>query len=486
MNETAAVSPEQVPHPITNRVGGVFMHVSNMERSVNWYHRLFAMPERSSVTDKVHALAMQGNHGFVLDQHGYDRKLAPKDRPLLMFDSPDVHAAYRFIQSIGIAPEWSIEEYPGMAFFTFRDPDGNLLMVCGKPGNREESGGEPGNALPGSAGVKVPVRYDGGGCELVVTPASYHASLTREGLELTGRAYTEDVYAAPLRIEANVRIESGCLRLLYGKHGCLTFNYGPSSANGTGEEFYVRHPAADKEIGFVGKGTIPSGEWVRLSWTIQERAMAVRVNGELFHEQEGYFGSLIGKAGIGCDNAKITVKSFVVEALNEEETLPRLTVTRNGAPVDELIPDASCYPLMTGDGLWLTHNEQWGNARTRNSYPVPFAAETVVRSDTNSVVLYGGTSARVKFHPDGSLSFLDPVTREEIWSEGAGAGAGALGGGFSSVRWVMEPGRTYVYVDGELRFEREGDYAACRFAFGIGADIGSAAVVRSFRIETMA
>ncbi|PYI51834.1 VOC family protein [Paenibacillus flagellatus] len=475
MSETTTTAREKSGHPITNRVGGVFMHVSNMERSVNWYHKLFGMPERSSVTDKVHALAMQGQ-GLVLDQHGYDRKLAPKDRPMLMFDSPDVHAAYRYLQQIGVAPESRIEEYPGMAFFTFRDPDGNLLMVCGKPGSRDGLGGDG----PGTADAKQePLRYDGGGCELVVKDSAYYADATREGLTLTGRAFTESAFAVPLRIETSVRLEGGCLRLLYGKHGSLTFNYGPSSANGTGEEFYVRHPAVDKDFGYVDKGAIPVGEWVRLSWTIRERTMEVRVDGRLFHEQEGYYGNLISKAGIGCDNGRITMKSFVVEALSEEETAPRLPVSRNGTAADELVPDAACHPVMTADGLWLGYNEEWGCARTNAAYSAPFAVEAVVRSDTNSVVLYGGSSARVKFHPDGSLSFLDPVTKEELWAEGKGR----LSGRFATVRWVVDDDRTTVSVDGDCRFEREGDYSGCRFAIGLGADVGSAVVVRSMEVE---
>ncbi|TMV51609.1 VOC family protein [Paenibacillus mesophilus] len=474
MSDTTAVQPAKPVHPIVNKVGGVFMHVSNMERSVNWYHKLFGMPERSSVTDKVHALKMQGGYDFVLDQHGYDRKLAPKDRPILMFDSPDVHAAFRFIQQIGITPVWRIEEYPGMAFFTFRDPDGNLLMVCGKPGSKEEK-----EEAKADTGAAEPVRYDGGGCQLIVRDSAYYSANTREGLELTGGAVTELTFATPLRIETTVKIEGGCLRLKYGKHGGLTFNYGPSANNGAGEEFYVRHPAVNKDFSYLDKGAIPVREWVRVSWTIQERSMEVHVNGELFHVQQGYFGNLVSKAGIGCDNGKITVKSFVVEPLSKEETMPRLAVLREGMEADELVPDISCFPQLTGEGLWLAYNEEWGSARTTGVYSTPFTVEAVVCSDTNSVVLYGGTSARAKFHQDGSFSFLDPITKEEIWAEGKGK----LGDGFSTVQWRMEADRTTVSVDGELRFERAGDYADCRFAIGVGADIGSAVVVKSIAMK---
>ncbi|MDF2660159.1 MAG: hypothetical protein K0Q94_2950 [Paenibacillus sp.] len=477
MSELKTAGTEPRIHPIRNKMGGVFMHVSNMERSVNWYHKLFGMPERSSVTDKVHALAMEGGTGFVLDQHGYDRKLAPADRPMLMLDSPDVHAAYRFLQEIGVKLDSRIEEYPNMAFFTFRDPDNNLLMVCGKPGGKD---GSEDSSPEASGSGKQADRYDGGGCRLSVSDSSYYGAVTPEGLKLTGRAHTDDAYAVPLRIETKVRIDDGCLRLHYGKRGSLTFNYGPSANNGVGSEFYVGHPIADKQFAYIDKGAVPTGEWVRLEWTVAERYMEVRVNGRLFHSQEGYFGSIVSKAGIGCDNGRITVQSFFVESLSEQDTVPTLPMLVDGNRSDELVPDASCYPQVTGEGLWLSYNEEWGSARSGSEYAVPYKLEAVVRSDTNSVVLYGGASGRVKFHPDGSLSYIDPVTRQESWVEGRGR----LNEGFSTIEWRLEANRTTVSVDGETRFECEGSYTDCRFPLGIGADIGSVVVVRSVKRET--
>lgn len=469
MNEKAVLS--QTKHPVSNQIGGVFMHVSNMEKSVNWYHRLFGMPERSSVTDKVHSVRMDGGSDFVLDQHGYDRGLATEDRPILMFESPDVHAAYRFVQKVGIPIEWEIEEYPGMAFFTIRDPDRNLLMICGAPGTKEELEADTDQR-------SLSHRYDGGGTWLSVTPTSSHSLETTEGLELTGRAITEAAFATPLRLETTVKIDNGCLRLEYGPHGQLTFNYGPSATSGVGEEFYVTHPKVHKQYGFPTKGALPTGEWIRVEWTIHERKMEVHVNGRLYHVQEGYFGDLVGKAGIGCDNGRITVKSYSVESLSERETSPRLPIYGNGAQTDALAPDVSCYPSMTGEGLWLTCDDQWGRALSEAVYAAPFVMEVVLRADMHAFVLYGGVAAQVKFHANGALSFRDPVSKEEVWTENAGQ----LPDGFTTIRWEMHSDRTTVSVDGEVRFERAGDYANCRFRLGVGSDLGSAVTVKSVHI----
>ncbi|MCE5168251.1 VOC family protein [Paenibacillus profundus] len=472
MNQTTKAA-EQI-HPVKNRIGGVFMHVSNMERSVNWYHKLFGLPDRSSVTDKVHEITMDGGSGLVLDQHGYDRGLSMAERPLLMFQSPDVHAAYRFAKQNGIPIEWEIEQYPGMAFFTLRDPDGNLLMVCGNPGETESgNGSEPMEAAA--------VRYDGGGTWLAVSGNLTQGELTPEGLVLTGRAVTDESFRTPIRIETTLRLEAGCLRLLFGPHGELTFNYGPSASGGAGEEFYVNHPSLHKTFSYTGKGTVPYGQWVRVEWTIRERSMEIHLDGQLFHAQEGYFGDTVGLAGVGCDNGQVTVRSFFVEPLAVSEGVPHLAVSSEGEPIDELIPAEVCHPVITGDGLWLSYNDQWGDARTKAAYSVPFQCRSLIRTDTNSLVLYGGASAQVKFHTGGALSFIDPVTKEETWAEGKGA----LPNKWTEVIWKMESDRATITVDGEVRLEHTGDFSGCSFRLGIGPDQGSALVVKSVEVVTL-
>lgn len=472
MNRTT-IAAKQV-HPIKNHIGGVFMHVSNMERSVNWYHKLFGLPNRSSVTDKVHEIAMNGGSGLVLDQHGYDRGLSMAERPILMLQSPDVHAAYRFAKQNGIPIEWEIEQYPGMAFFTLRDPDGNLLMICGNPGETVTGHEEE------PAGTAA-VQYDGGGTWLTVRGSSTQGRLTPEGLALTGRAVTDETFHTPIRIETTLRLEAGCLRLLFGPHGELTFNYGPSANGGAGEEFYVNHPSLHKTFSYTDKGAVPYGQWVRIEWTIRERSMEIHLDDQLFHAQEGYFGDTVGLAGIGCDNGQVTVRSFFAEPLAVTAEVPHLAVSGGGEPIDELIPDQVCHPVMTGEGLWLSYNEHWGDARTKAEYPVPFQCRLNIRTDTNSLVLYGGTSAKVKFHTSGALSFIDPVTKEEAWAEGKGV----LPNKWAEVVWTMESDRTTIAVDGEVRLERSGDFSGCTFRLGVGPDQGSALVVNAMDVARL-
>ncbi|MGM0883255.1 MAG: VOC family protein [Bacillota bacterium] len=474
-NRAIEVQPRHV-HPIRNKVGGVFMHVSNMERSINWYHKLFGMSDRSVSTEKVHAISMDGGSGFVLDQNGYDSGLSTEDRAILMFDSPDVGAAYKFVKESGIEIVEDIMHFPGMAFFTFRDPDGNLLMICGVPGSEE--GKEDGLSITD----KQEISYDAGGVQLVVSEQAHYSRITPYGLELTGKAHTETQYETPLRIESTVRIDKGALFLTYGPHGLVALNFGNSpdvQGNGTGDDLFIVSPKMNKHFTFHHKGSIPIGQWAHVAWTINERSIEIHVDGHLFHRQDGYFGNLVGQAGIAGVMGQVTVKSFAVETLSEQDSMCYLPITSDAMNEDRLIADASCHAIVTGEGLWISCDEQWGSARTANVYSVPFTIKTEIQSYTRSVVLYGGQSARIKWSSEGDLCFTDPLTKEEIWVQDAALPYSS----FAKIEWKMNADQTSVTVDGKTILERKGDYASCRFKLGIGADVGSAVVVKSVHIS---
>jgi predicted enzyme related to lactoylglutathione lyase len=473
-NKTTKVRTRNV-HPIRNKVGGVFMHVSNMERSINWYHKLFGMSERSVSTEKVHAISMDGGSDFILDQNGYDSGLAAEDRAILMFDSPDVRAAYQFVKSCGIEIVENIMDFPGMSFFTFRDPDGNLLMICGDPGSEEEL--EEKLSMTDRQGIS----YDAGGSRLVVSQEAQSSRITPDGLELTGHARTETPYETPLRIEATVRIDQGSLYLTYG-HGLAALNFGNSpdvQKKGSGDDLFIVNPKMNKHFTFHRKGSIPIGQWTHVAWTINERSMEIHVDGKLFHRQDGYFGNVIGQAGIAGVMGQVTVKSFNVETLSDQERTAHLPVKRNEMEDDRLVADSSCHAVATGEGLWLSSDDRWGFARTEHIYLVPFSLKTEIHSYTRSAVLYGGHSARIKWNTEGNLCFTDPVTKEDIWVPDAALPSDS----FTTVEWKMDVSQTSITVDGKTVFERKGDYALCSFKLGIGADAGSAVLVKSVHID---
>lgn len=60
-----------------------------------------------------------------------DSKIFPKhtshDAPLFHFNTPAIEEAYTFLKETGVKLESEIENGH---WFTFRDPDGNVLMAC--------------------------------------------------------------------------------------------------------------------------------------------------------------------------------------------------------------------------------------------------------------------------------------------------------------------------------------------------------------------
>jgi predicted enzyme related to lactoylglutathione lyase len=446
-----------------------------MERSVNWYHKLFGMPDRSSTTEKVHAITMGGGSDFVLDQNGYDSGLPAEARAMLMLNSPNVRAAYAFVKQSGIEIVEDIMDFPGMAFFTFRDPDGNLLMICGDPGSEEEEESSADNAKPA-------IRYDAGGAQLTVSEHAALAKPTTEGLALTGHAYTEVEFQAPLRLETTVRIEKGSLFLNFGPHGTAAMNFGNSpevNEKGSGEDLFIVHPSMNKHFTFHGKGAVPVGQWARVSWTIQERFMTIHVDGKLFHRQEGYFGGARGRAGIAGAMGQITVKSFAALELTPDEDVLSLPIGSRSGKQDLLIADPSCHAMSIAEGLWLGSDEQRGFARSGSEYRAPFVLTADVSSSTRSSIIYGGQTALIRWNSEGKLCFLDPASKEETWIEDAALPYGE----FARIEWRLDMDRTALAIGGRIVLEREGDYEACRFKLGIGAETGSAVIVRAVSVN---
>ncbi|WP_066174206.1 VOC family protein [Bacillus marinisedimentorum] len=116
--------------PIKNQAGAVFIHVSGMERAIAFYSRLLGLPIREAAHEgNIYDSPVQGGSQIILDSH---HRAAPStdNLPLLFFDTDDLQSSYAFIVEEGIEVAGEIEIHDDISFCTFRDPDGNVLMVC--------------------------------------------------------------------------------------------------------------------------------------------------------------------------------------------------------------------------------------------------------------------------------------------------------------------------------------------------------------------
>ena len=119
--------------PLASKVNGVFIHVSNLKNSAEWYSTLLGVPfNKDEVEPPVYNIPVNSQTGLTLDDHSFDPGflLSPSNHVLFNFHTDDIDEAYRFVKSIGTEITREIERIGDFAYFNFRDPDGNVLMIC--------------------------------------------------------------------------------------------------------------------------------------------------------------------------------------------------------------------------------------------------------------------------------------------------------------------------------------------------------------------
>lgn len=118
--------------PIQNQIGGTFIPVRDIEKARNWYCKILGISETPEIMGgHLCPLPMKGA-GLILDtMPGWGGKVpggAPTyQTPAFMFATDDIEASYQFMEDNGVELVTDIEHGH---WFAFRDPDGNLLMVC--------------------------------------------------------------------------------------------------------------------------------------------------------------------------------------------------------------------------------------------------------------------------------------------------------------------------------------------------------------------
>jgi predicted enzyme related to lactoylglutathione lyase len=114
--------------PIQNRIGMVFVPVSDVVAAGAWYGRILGQPPQETAHEgNIYAMPMAGEVGLILDSH---RPVANSAQPLCFFWTSDIGAADTFLRELGVEIVRPIEDIGGLFTLTFKDPDGNLLMFA--------------------------------------------------------------------------------------------------------------------------------------------------------------------------------------------------------------------------------------------------------------------------------------------------------------------------------------------------------------------
>jgi catechol 2,3-dioxygenase-like lactoylglutathione lyase family enzyme len=119
--------------PIQNKVNTIFIHVSNLEQSVKWYCDLLGQEyDLSTVSRPVYNLQVNQEVGITLDAgpSGITKNLGGLDYPLFNFHTEDIDQAYEYINQLNYTIASEIVRFDDLSFFTVRDPDFNVIMIC--------------------------------------------------------------------------------------------------------------------------------------------------------------------------------------------------------------------------------------------------------------------------------------------------------------------------------------------------------------------
>jgi hypothetical protein len=150
-----------------------------------------------------------------------------------------------------------------------------------------------------------------------------------------------------------------------------------------------------------------------------------------------------------------------------------------------MIPFMGCVMERTADGIRLTgasRDHMMAVAVSCRTYRPPFTVAAVAKTDSTNLRLYWHVG-EVIFNWEVSIRRLkvhDPETGR--WWDGEDQGFITVDQ-WHEIRWEIQPTSMRVVVDGQLRFERSGNWSAIDAPVAIGPCFGSAVTVRSFRVE---
>jgi catechol 2,3-dioxygenase-like lactoylglutathione lyase family enzyme len=117
-------------NPINNQVNTVFIPVKDIEKAKEWYGTVLGIEGGEIKFGHLFVADMDGT-GLVFDEmpmwRGENGELPTLNVPAIQFSTNDVHASYQFMKAHDVE---LVSEVMHDHFFVFKDPDGNMLMLC--------------------------------------------------------------------------------------------------------------------------------------------------------------------------------------------------------------------------------------------------------------------------------------------------------------------------------------------------------------------
>lgn len=113
--------------PILKQLGTIFVPVSDIEKARDWYCKLLnEEPSGEIIYGHLYIIPMNNSISLILDS-----KIYAPDRvfrtPSVQILTNDIYAAYQYMQDNDIELLTTVQHNK---WFNFKDPDGNILMIC--------------------------------------------------------------------------------------------------------------------------------------------------------------------------------------------------------------------------------------------------------------------------------------------------------------------------------------------------------------------
>ncbi|RDW15887.1 VOC family protein [Oceanobacillus chungangensis] len=113
-------------NPILTQIGTVFIPVSNIEKARDWYCDILGLKTDGEILfGHLYVIPTEGT-GIVLDSKIYSEEKIFKI-PAFNLDTKNIEEAFHFMSNKGVN---LITEIQHNHYFNFKDPDGNILMIC--------------------------------------------------------------------------------------------------------------------------------------------------------------------------------------------------------------------------------------------------------------------------------------------------------------------------------------------------------------------
>lgn len=115
--------------PISTRIDQVFIPVRDIRAAADWYGRLLGVePGRTSHESTICELPADGPVRLALDANRPN--FTADGPPRFFWWADDLESVRTHLDDLGAGEVSDVVDIGSVAFVQFRDPDGNLLMVC--------------------------------------------------------------------------------------------------------------------------------------------------------------------------------------------------------------------------------------------------------------------------------------------------------------------------------------------------------------------